>query len=114
MIMLSITEYDVYFNHSVDGFILLVIWFIPAILFCECGDLLSDEYAKLKWAVYGMNWYDMPPEVRKTFIIFLGSVQKPIHLTAPPMFQFNRETFLQIMKGSYSFLMYLRGFVDKN
>lgn len=57
---------------------------------------LFFQYEKLKWMIYDMNWYDMKPEQRKTFMVLLASVHNPIYFVAQPITILNRQCFLLV------------------
>lgn len=57
---------------------------------------IQFQYDKLRWTIYGMNWYEMHPDITKTYLILLGSVQKPVHFIAQPVTRMNRECFMDV------------------
>ncbi|KAL3276988.1 hypothetical protein HHI36_012348 [Cryptolaemus montrouzieri] len=107
-IMLALFEYQLIKTGNIVLLMRFSGWLLMQIAICSSGQYLINESLQIRDAVYNMPWYDMPSELRRTFEVFLASVQKPMSLVAKPIVVLNNEYLLSVVKSSYSIMMFLQ------
>ncbi|XP_034828824.1 putative odorant receptor 92a [Maniola hyperantus] len=77
-------------------------------MYCYYGNEVTHESQKLKESAYLMNWLDSPLKHRNHLIFFMERVKKPILPLAGFIIPLSNNTFVSIVKSSYSFYALLR------
>ncbi|CAH1374448.1 unnamed protein product [Tenebrio molitor] len=73
-----------------------------------------DEYVEnkihnsLTSAIYMSKWYDYTPQSKKALLILMERCKRPINITAGKVLEVSLETFILILKRSYSLLAVLK------
>ncbi|XP_045496734.1 odorant receptor 94a-like [Colias croceus] len=75
---------------------------------CYYGSEVTYESIKLTDAAYCMDWVDMPVEIRKSLIIFMEGIKRPIRTMAGHIIPLSNDTFISVVKSSYSFYALLK------
>ncbi|KAJ8733423.1 hypothetical protein PYW08_001721 [Mythimna loreyi] len=89
---------------------LTVVMFGELILLSMIFETIGTMSEKLKDAVYDLPWEYMDTKNRKTVLIFLIRVQKPIHVKAGGVMDVGVTTMASILKTSFSYFAFLRTF----
>ncbi|XP_045473912.1 uncharacterized protein LOC123680181 [Harmonia axyridis] len=84
-------------------------WLIVQWISCYTGQLLEDSVSELREELYSMNWYDMNHSLRSTFKLFQLQLSLPVHFKIQPFPVLNKYRFSDLIKGVYSFFMFLQG-----
>ncbi|XP_045767770.1 odorant receptor 94a-like [Maniola jurtina] len=77
-------------------------------MYCYYGNEVTHESQKLKESAYFMNWLDSPLKHRYHLIFFMERAKKPILPLAGLIIPLSNNTFVSIVKSSYSFYALLR------
>ncbi|KAG6441258.1 hypothetical protein O3G_MSEX001756 [Manduca sexta] len=77
-------------------------------LFCFFGNEVTHESERLKESVYEMNWLEIPLKYRRTLIIFMERIKRPIDPMAGAIIPLSNSTFLSVVKSSYTFYTFLK------
>ncbi|XP_044753835.1 uncharacterized protein LOC123313159 [Coccinella septempunctata] len=92
---------------SVPSFLQLTIWIFVQWISCYSGQKLENASSSLRDEVYELPWYDMDPSLARIYKIFCSCVASTFHMKIQPIMYMNMNSFSSILKGAYSFLMYL-------
>nr|UVB79116.1 odorant receptor 18 [Heortia vitessoides] len=77
-------------------------------IYCYYGNELTYESGKLIESAYGLNWLELPVVHRKTLIILMEILKKPIRPMAGNLIPLSNSTFVSILRSSYSFYVFLK------
>ncbi|XP_047004927.1 odorant receptor 85c-like [Schistocerca americana] len=77
-------------------------------IYCWGGHELIDEGASLSVSAYSCAWIGASRRVTTALHILMCRAQKPLILTAGKLYPVNRDTFVSLINGSYSFYALLR------
>lgn len=87
--------------HHID-FILVTIFLIilvsSMIPFCYCyfGQIATESFEKMSNCLYDINWYDLPLDLQKYFIIMIANTQKPVYYHGFGMVKADLNTFITV------------------
>ncbi|XP_044764199.1 uncharacterized protein LOC123320824 isoform X2 [Coccinella septempunctata] len=101
-------EFQAVVEKKGDAIPTLIFWFLFESLTCWKGQCLENASISLAEQVYEYPWYDLDPTAMSIFKIFYKQVQVTLQLKCPPIITINFAYFYEVMKGSYSVLMYLQ------
>ncbi|XP_044258923.1 odorant receptor Or1-like [Tribolium madens] len=76
-------------------------------LWCYYGNEIILQSNKLTQSVYMSQWLDFPKEFKKDLLFFMTRSQKPLKLYAGGYFTLSLETFMAIVKSSWSYFAVL-------
>ncbi|XP_045476338.1 uncharacterized protein LOC123682002 [Harmonia axyridis] len=108
--LLVFLEFRIILERNMESIPLLIFWSSFEFLMCWKGQALENSSLSLEREVYEFPWYDLDPSSRSIFKIFYGQVQLTLHMKSPPFIILNMQYYHEVMKGTYSFLMYLHRF----
>ncbi|KAG5883520.1 hypothetical protein JTB14_019287 [Gonioctena quinquepunctata] len=77
-------------------------------LYCWYGEEIKMKNSEISQALYDTNWYEAEISEMKTIIIMMERCKKPIQLKVGGVLQLSYDSFILILKKSYSFLTVLR------
>ncbi|KAK9882179.1 hypothetical protein WA026_019693 [Henosepilachna vigintioctopunctata] len=64
----------------------------------------------LTQSFYDIPWYELDPDMERNYRILFAWMQTPINVTAQPLSVLNNEFFLNMMRGTYSLMMFFLNF----
>lgn len=68
-------------------------------LCCFFGKLASESYKEIAGSLYNdCNWYELPLDLQKYFIIMITDAQIPLHYNGYGIITLNLETFSKVCK----------------
>ncbi|EFA09170.1 odorant receptor Or1 [Tribolium castaneum] len=76
-------------------------------MYCWFGNEVEIKSNKIPYAAFECNWVDFSPEVKKNLIFFIMRAQKPVKLSALNLFYLTLDTFMMIIKTSWSYFALL-------
>ncbi|XP_044270426.1 odorant receptor 49b-like [Tribolium madens] len=76
-------------------------------MYCWFGNEVQVKSNKIPYAAFQCNWVDFSPEVKKNLIFFIMRAQKPVKLSALNLFYLTLDTFMMILKTSWSYFALL-------
>nr|AJF23795.1 olfactory receptor OR26 [Planotortrix octo] len=76
-------------------------------LFCFYGNEVAYESEILMESAYCMDWTEMPVKYRRFLIIFMERIKNPIKPKAGKIVPLSINTFVQVVKSSYTFFTFL-------
>lgn len=75
----------------------IVFWaFALSFLACEIGQWVTNQYNVLGDELTAINWYSLPIELQRTYLVFLLDTQQPIHIESYGGIVSSRETFKKV------------------
>nr|QLI62064.1 odorant receptor 21 [Streltzoviella insularis] len=77
-------------------------------LYCFYGNELMYESDKLMNSAYAMDWLMIAPTQRRYLIIFMERIKRPIQPKAGFVIPLSANTFLTILRTSYTFYAFLK------
>ncbi|XP_018329843.1 odorant receptor 67c-like [Agrilus planipennis] len=77
-------------------------------LFCYFGDRLTQEAGKVRESLYFNKWLDLDKSFKKSMLIVMTRMSKPIIITMGSISPVQLTTFIQIVRAAYSFMALLR------
>ncbi|XP_013175791.1 PREDICTED: odorant receptor Or2-like [Papilio xuthus] len=77
-------------------------------LYCYYGTELTEESALLVDAAYGMRWAGEGRAARRLLLLLLVRAHRPLRLAAGRVVPLSLDTFVKILKSSYTFYAVLR------
>ncbi|XP_055323830.1 odorant receptor 49b-like [Sitodiplosis mosellana] len=99
----DMTVFVKYLTEMIAAFAQLLYW-------CWVGNKMFAESPDVAQAVYGCEWYQMDMKFKIATMHIIRRAQKPIRYQAGALFQINFNTFIAILRGSYSYCMLLKSF----
>ncbi|XP_045479051.1 uncharacterized protein LOC123684015 [Harmonia axyridis] len=108
--LLVFLEFRIILERNMESIPLLIFWSSFQCLICWRGQCLENASSSLQREVYEFPWYNLHPSSRSLFKIFYRHVQLTLKLRSPPFITLNMRYYYEVMKGSYSFLMFLHRF----
>nr|XP_050847385.1 odorant receptor 13a-like [Vespula vulgaris] len=83
-------------------------------LYCYVGQKLFSEGAKMAYAAYDCNWYNLSPSEARCLTIIMCRAQISSRITAGKFCSFNHELFGKILKTSMGYLSVLYAMKTKD
>lgn len=72
------------------------------------GNYLKDQMEKIGYSIFYCNWHCLSVKLMKNVLFVITRSQQPIQLAAGKFFVVNLETYMSILKTSFSYLSMLR------
>lgn len=80
-----------------------IFWtFVSIILYCECGEGITNEFDKFHYEVDQYKWHLLPLEMQKMAIIVLANSQQPTLIRGYGNIVCRRETFKNVRASNCS------------
>ncbi|CAG4984530.1 unnamed protein product [Colias eurytheme] len=76
-------------------------------LYCWCGNELTTKSQELREYLYLCPWYDQNAKFRRSLIIVMERMKRPIIFRAGHYIPLSRPTFVSILRSSYSYFAVL-------
>ncbi|XP_012221304.1 odorant receptor 13a-like [Linepithema humile] len=76
------------------------------------GDYLKYQAEEIAKSIYGCNWHRFTAKLMKNILFVIARSHQPVQLTAGKFFVVNLETYMSILKTSFSYLSFLRLMLD--
>ncbi|XP_076276769.1 odorant receptor 4-like [Lasioglossum baleicum] len=89
---------------------LLVSFTFNIFIFCYIGEILSEQCSRMGPAVYGIQWYNLPPRKAYNLILLNAIALYPPKLTAGKIIDLSLSMFGTVVKTSVIYLNLLRTF----
>ncbi|CAH1154525.1 unnamed protein product [Phaedon cochleariae] len=67
---------------------------------------LSLESIDLSQRIFNSNWYDQSSEVKRSLLIVMARVQRPLVLTIGNFAVIDNDLIVTMVKAAYTFVMY--------
>ncbi|KAJ3658561.1 hypothetical protein Zmor_010294 [Zophobas morio] len=80
------------------------------LFYCHYGTLLYEENNGLINAIYMGSWYRYDVRIRKILLIMMERSKRPMLLTAGAVVNVTLETFVSVLKSSYSLVAVLNNY----
>ncbi|XP_041969425.1 odorant receptor 43a-like [Aricia agestis] len=77
------------------------------LLYCWCGHELTSTSEELRMWLYQSPWHEQDAKFRRTLIIAMERMKKPIIFKAGHYIPLSRPTFVSILRSSYSYFAVL-------
>nr|QRF70979.1 odorant receptor [Semiothisa cinerearia] len=77
-------------------------------LYCYYGNEMSVESARVVQAAYCMRWARTPARFRRALLVLMERARRPLRPAAGRVVPLSLDTFLKIIKSSYTFYAVLR------
>ncbi|XP_049772853.1 odorant receptor 43a-like [Schistocerca cancellata] len=71
-------------------------------MFCVFGQLVTDQSEKLMISAFSCGWNESDARFRRSLLIFMAMVNRPLEITVGKTCKLSREMFLQVLNGSYT------------
>lgn len=72
------------------------------VIFCYCGAMTTDIFAKYVDRFYEVHWYDLPVPLQKHLIIIIANLQRPFDYRGFGMVTLNLVTFVNVKLNTYT------------
>ncbi|KAJ3635807.1 hypothetical protein MTP99_008683 [Tenebrio molitor] len=92
-----------YFAFLTYGFAMTVQIF----MYCWFGNEVEVKSRNIPYAAFECEWTDFPEDVKKKLLFFIMRVQRPVKLSAFSVIFLSLDTFMRIMKASWSYFALL-------
>ncbi|KAJ3663565.1 hypothetical protein Zmor_007816 [Zophobas morio] len=79
-----------------------VIIFLQIFMCCWFGNEVEVKSNNIAYAVYECDWINFSETTKKDLIFFVMKAQRPVKLSALNLVYLSLETFMRIMKSSWS------------
>ncbi|XP_045449327.1 putative odorant receptor 92a [Melitaea cinxia] len=81
---------------------------IEIFMYCYYGNEVTSESTKVMESAYFMNWLSTNTRHRRHLIFFMERIKRPIQISAGVIVPLSNETFISIVKSSYTFYALLK------
>lgn len=78
------------------GFTELFLGITNLLIYCYLGKLANESYAQMPDCMFYMNWYELPSEIQKYFILMIGNMQRALYYRGFGIIVLNLETFTRV------------------
>nr|QEE82739.1 odorant receptor 21 [Conogethes pinicolalis] len=78
------------------------------LLYCYYGNEVFVESNRLVESIYGMDWLHAPLRFKKSLVLMMERAKRPLRPAAGRVIPLSLETFVTILKSSYTFYAVLR------
>ncbi|XP_043480766.1 odorant receptor 67c-like isoform X1 [Leptopilina heterotoma] len=75
---------------------------IQIFIYCYFGQQITEKSTEIGTAAYFLNWNSLTIRTKKSLIILMMRTVQPIKLSAASIIVMSLETFMKILKASYS------------
>lgn len=75
---------------------LLILAMSSLFLCCFLGKLASESYRKMASSLYVSNWYELPLNLQKYFILMIANAQLPLHYHGYGLITLHLEAFTKV------------------
>lgn len=65
----------------------------------------TESFENMCDCVFNANWYDLPVELQKYFILMIMNIQKPIYYHGFGVSILNLNTFVQLLRAVVTYYM---------
>nr|XP_012221299.1 PREDICTED: odorant receptor 7a-like [Linepithema humile] len=79
-------------------------------IYYGCSDII--RWRKVAHSIFFCNWHCMSVKLMKNILFVIAQSQQPIQLTAGKFLVVNLQTYMSILKTSFSYLSVLRVTLD--
>ncbi|KAJ3663422.1 hypothetical protein Zmor_007685 [Zophobas morio] len=80
---------------------------VEIFMYCWFGNEVEIKSSNIPYAVFESDWTDASLEVQKNVVFFILRCQKPIKVSALNLFYLTLDTFVKIMRTSWSYFAVL-------
>ncbi|XP_049871330.1 odorant receptor 94b-like [Pectinophora gossypiella] len=77
-------------------------------LYCYYGHEVNWESACIIESAYKMDWLELSVKHRKDLIIFMERIKRPLQPMAGAFIPLSNNTFISVMRSSYTFFVFLK------
>lgn len=92
---------------------LMLCYCLETILGCYYGSEFEDEIGRTTNSLYMCLWYEQSPAFKKDFIIFMENSLKYYQFSAGGFVPVNKQTFLRVLKSTFSLYTVLNAMREK-
>nr|QAB43921.1 olfactory receptor OR42 [Oedaleus asiaticus] len=71
-------------------------------MFCVFGQMVTDQSEILTTSAFSCGWNESDARFRRSLLIFMAMVNRPLEITVGKTCKLSREMFLQVLNGSYT------------
>ncbi|XP_076260260.1 odorant receptor 4-like isoform X1 [Rhynchophorus ferrugineus] len=79
-------------------------------IYCVNANKINEESQLIGTIWYQIDWTVLPNDVKRNIIICITRSQKPLSITVGDFQEISLVTFVSIMKGAYTYMMFLTTF----
>lgn len=65
-------------------------------LYCYYGKVATDSFGMMADCLYEFDWFKLPLDLQKYFVIMIGNAHRPIYYTGSGIAALNLETFTKV------------------
>ncbi|KAJ3635808.1 hypothetical protein MTP99_008684 [Tenebrio molitor] len=87
---------------------------VQIFMYCWFGNEVEVKSSSIPYAVFECEWTDFPQEVKKKLLFFTMRLQKPVKLSALNLIYLSLDTFMKILKTSWSYFALLHQVTTRN
>ncbi|XP_044761822.1 uncharacterized protein LOC123319044 [Coccinella septempunctata] len=106
-VCVALLEYICLVDGSIKNFTFLFGCIGLQYTWCSVGQNLEDEHQKLIYSIEDLPWYNMSPQMKKNYRLFLSSAHMPLQIRIYPHIDVNHKYLLSVFQGSYSITTFL-------
>ncbi|XP_044762375.1 uncharacterized protein LOC123319455 [Coccinella septempunctata] len=74
---------------------------------CSVGQNLEDKHQELIFSIEDLPWYNMSPQMKKNYRLFLSSAHMPLQIRIYPNIDVNNKYLLSVFQGTYTTITFL-------
>lgn len=75
---------------------IILISIVQMFFYCYFGKMASESYGKIPNCLYKFNWYYLPVNFQRFFIIMIRNAQVPVHYHGFGIAVLDLQTFAQV------------------
>ncbi|CAG9761767.1 unnamed protein product [Ceutorhynchus assimilis] len=83
-------------------------------LYCWFGNFVYHESLEIVTSCYFSSWYECSPRVRRSLFILMERNKRPIEVKGLSLITLSLDTFISILKWTYSYYALLRNYKAKH
>ncbi|XP_019771075.2 odorant receptor Or2 [Dendroctonus ponderosae] len=108
MVLLSLKPLSI---EAISLYFYLITMFTELGMYCWFGNFVYVESLEVINSCYLSHWEERGPAVRKTLFMLMERAKRPLEIKAVRFFTLSFDTFIVILKWSYSYFALLRNWM---
>ncbi|XP_029672727.1 odorant receptor 13a-like [Formica exsecta] len=92
--------------------IVIIVVFMQMYFYCYGGELITEQWKAVYYAVYDREWYKWESKQAKNLIPLMMRVQQPCGITAGKIIPLTMTTFCSLLKTSAGYISFLSAMMD--
>lgn len=88
--------------------LIILIWaLLFALFWCECGTIVTTQFAMFDHELWQCKWYLFPKEMQQMLSFVISNTQDPVTLLSYGNIECTRDTFKRVIAALFFYSLFL-------